>query len=176
MKQSHVVSTRRRQVWFKTRFALRCRHVVWGCFHMIFGREPIRVDSTADTFGSFPCGNASLPHDNKPFPHGFDAFSYHFNRATIGFRPSTIAFVLKTSDLKALQYCSAPDSCVLAADPSFFAPDQCGSGVEKTVHEVWTVHFQLRPASGRVFYEGDPLVSFAASREPGSGARASRPA
>ena len=52
----------------------------------------------------------SLSHDNKPFPHGYDSFPYRFNRATIGFRPSTIAFALKTSHLKALRYCSAPDS------------------------------------------------------------------
>ena len=64
----------------------------------------------------------SLSHDNKPFPHGSDAFPYRFNRATIGFRPSTIAFVLKTSDLKALRYCSAPDSCALAAESNFFTP------------------------------------------------------
>ena len=128
------------------------------------------MDLTADIFGSLPCGNksllhrndlqqvlwnqrmkrcailrhdiGSLSHDNKPFPHGFDSFPYRFNCATIGFRPLTIAFVLKTSDLKALRYCSAPDSCALAADPGFFAPDRCGHGVEKTVHEVWTVHLQ----------------------------------
>ena len=122
-----------------------------------FGPESIRNHARADVWGSFPCGNESLPHrnnlqqvlwnqrmkrcailrhdigslshdigslshDNKPFPYGFDSFPYRFNRATIGFRPSTIAFVLKTSDLKALRYCSAPDSCALAADSSFFAP------------------------------------------------------
>src|SRR5881628_824095 len=52
----------------------------------------------------------SLSHDNKPFPLGFDSFPYRFNGETIGFRPSTIAFALKTSHLKALRYCSAPDS------------------------------------------------------------------
>ncbi len=83
----------------------------------------------------------SLSHDNKPFPYGFDSFPYRFNRATIGFRPSTTAFVLKTSDLKALRHCSVPDLCALAAESSFFTPDRCGSGVEKTVHAVWTGHF-----------------------------------
>jgi hypothetical protein len=65
----------------------------------------------------------SLSHDNKPFPDCFDSFFYRFNAATTGFRPLTIAFALKSSHLKTLRYYSAPDSCALAADSSFFAQD-----------------------------------------------------
>src|SRR5438105_7906130 len=48
-------------------------------------------------------------------------------------RTLTIGFLPETSNFTAFRYCSAPDPCVLAADPSFFVPDRCGSGVEKTV-------------------------------------------
>ena len=44
------------------------------------------------------------------------------------------------------RFCSVPDPYVLAADPGFFAPDRWGHGVEKTVHEVWTVHATLQTA------------------------------
>ena len=121
-----------------------------GLYPHCFEPERMRMDLTADIFGSLPCGNksllhrndlqqvlwnqrmkrctilrhdiGSLSHDNKRFPHGFDLFPYCFNCATIGFRPLTIAFVLKTSDLKALRYCSTPDSCALAAESNFFTP------------------------------------------------------
>ncbi len=72
------------------------------------------IESLSHDIGSLSHDIGSLSHDNQPFPHGFDSFPYRFNGATISFRPSTIAFGLKTSDLKALRYCSAPDSCALA--------------------------------------------------------------
>jgi len=134
-----------------------------GLFPHGFEREHIRMDATADVFGSFPCGNKSFPHGNdfeqviwnqrmqryeifpcgiESFPHGNGPSPHVFDSFRCGFSPSTIGLVLETCGFMRFRFCSVPDPYVLAADPGFFAPDRCGHGVEKTVHEVWTVHLQ----------------------------------
>jgi len=98
-----------------------------------FEPELIGIDVRGDASGSFPYGNKSFPHGDTPLAHSFDLFRCRFKPATIRCRPLTIGFLPETSNFTAFRYCSAPDPCVLAADPSFFVPDRCGSGVEKTV-------------------------------------------
>ena len=121
-----------------------------------FEPELSRMDATADICGSFPCGNKSFPHGNGPqevhwnqrmqrypiFPCGNESFPHGFDSFRCDFKPATIGFLLEMCGFTRFRYCSGPDRCVLAADPSFFALDRCGSSVEKTVHEVWTVHLQ----------------------------------
>src|SRR5436190_24336355 len=91
---------------------------------------------------SFPHGNGSFLHRNEFFRCRFEAATIRFNLSTIHFGPSTIRLVPERHGVTTFRNCSVPDPCVLATDPSFFAPERDGADVQKTVHEVWAGHLQ----------------------------------
>src|SRR5437867_7291091 len=111
----------------------------------VYGSFPYGTDSFPHRMKSFPCGNDSLPHGNDPqqLPeesidwsdtrffhvelsrcHMEISHSYMGNEfSRCCFEPATIGLLTETYGFTGFRSCSTLDLCVLATDPSFFAPD-----------------------------------------------------
>src|SRR5205823_10004542 len=114
-----------------------------------------------------------FPHGNNPFPHGFEFFRCRLEPETIHFRPSTVGLLFGTYRFRAFRYCFVPDRCVLATDPTFFAPYRYTPaqrhnrrrGVEDPQIFGWR-HELPGGASGRVFWHEARLKVAISPRSP----------
>jgi len=89
----------------------------------VFGSFLHGIDSFPRGMKSFPSRNESFLHGNEFFRCRFEPATIRFNLSTTHFGASTIGLLTETYSFTRFLYCSTLDLCVLATDPSFFAPD-----------------------------------------------------